>query len=251
MKFGLNKTNSTGWWVLASLVLCCACHHDYLSYNVNQKDGVYMELRDSFLFKFYKRDSIVTDISLRVLGFPRDYDREINIELIDTLTTAEEGIHYRFGDKVVLKAGEIKTYVPLIFYRKKDPDFRGKQVAVGIRLKENKDFQLVPGIGDRPFRAMIAGEIIDRPGWWNDAYLGPFSEVLYNAFMDQFDSLETTNPAIHKTIFDYTLYWGDAINSPKVWTMYEYPMVKFIVHPLFDYYQKNPHPEVNIPTPKY
>lgn len=251
MKLRLYKTNSASWWIVLSLMLCCACHHDYISYDVKQQDGVYMILHDSLLFKFRERDSIVTDIEVHVMGFARDYDREIGIELVDSLTTAEEGIHYWLGDKVVLKAGELGVYVPLTFYRTRDPNFRGKRVTVALQLKESEDFHPVPGMGTKPFRAMIEGEVIERPVWWNEDYLGPYAEVLYKSFMNQFDALETTYPSIYKTISDYTWSWGNSMTSPKVWTVYEYPMVKYVVHPLYDYYQVNPNPEVNIPTPKY
>ena len=253
MKYELYRTHLTGWGIMLGVVLCCACHRDYLSYEVDQRDRVYMTLHDSLEFSFYQRDSTVTDIRICVMGFSRDYDRVIDVELIDSLTTATEGLHYWFKEKAILKAGELETYVPLTFYRKKDPNFnKDKRVAVGIRLKENEYFDLVPGMGTSTFRAIIAGEIIARPVWWNDACLGSFSEVLYKAFMKQYTSLETTNPAVYNTVeSDVGIVASNGIRSPYVWILYEYPIVKFVVHPLYDYYQENPNPEVNIPTPKF
>ena len=65
--------------------------------------------------------------------------------------------------------------------------------------------------------------------------------------MKQLASLETTNPTIYKTLYSYLSGW----NASYIWQNYEYVTVKYIVHPLYDYYQENPHPDVNIPMPKY
>lgn len=255
MKWRLFDTTVVGWWIVSGMVLCCACSHDYLRYDAKQKDRIYMILQDSSVYEFDGvdlQDSMLAGPEIHLLGFPRDYDREIEIELIDSLTTAIKDIHYQLGTKAILKAGELMTNVPLIFYRTRDPELYNKRLSVGFRLKENDYFQLAPGMVPPAFRAILTAEEVTRPVWWNESYLGAYSELLYKKFMNQYVSLETTNPTIYKTIERFVGYmFSNSIQSPRVWNSYEYPMVKFIVHPLYDYFQNNPHPEVNIPTPKY
>lgn len=255
MKQILANRHLTGWIVVLGVILCGACSHDYLRYDVNQKDNVYMILVDSVVRNFNSlnlQDSMQAGPEIHLMGLPRDYDREIEIELIDSLTTAIKDVHYRFENKAILKAGELMTYVPLTFYRTRDPELYKKRLSVGFRLKENTYFGLVPGTTSVPFQVILTSEQVSRPIWWKDAYLGPYSEILYRDFLNQYVSLETTNPSVYKTITAYVGYmFSNSMNSPHVWDNYEYPMVKFIVHPLYDQYQENPHPDVNIPAPKY
>lgn len=242
-------------WILITL-LCGACSHDYLRYDTESKDAIYFVLKkDSFEYKFniYNlQDSMPGGPELHLLGFPRDYDREIDIELVDSLTTATKDLHYRLESKAVLKAGELETRVPLVFYRTKDPNLYDKKLVVAFRIKENEHFNLAPGMVPPVFRSMLVADKAERPVWWSDAYLGDFSEELYSAFMEYFDALETSRPAVYNTVVAYVgPHFTNSINSPKVWSVYEYPIVKYVIHPLYDHYQENPHPDVNIPTPKF
>lgn len=255
MKRRLFNISLVNWCIVTGMVLCGACSHDYLRYDVNQKDGIYFILQDSFEYKFNSvnlQDSMQVGAEIHLLGLPQDYDREIEVELIDSLTTAVKDIHFRFENKAILKAGELETRVSLTFYRTRDPELYTKRLCVGYRVKENEYFRLVPGMVSPTFRAILITEQVARPIWWSNTYLGPYSEGLYKDFMDQYMSLETTNPTIYKTIENFVGYmFSNSINSPNVWDNYEYPMVKFIIHPLYDYYQNNPNPDVNVPRPKY
>ena len=247
---------SINWWIIGGIVLFSACSRDYLRYDTDQKDGVYWTLiGDSLLFGFsstYLVDSSSLDILVRVMGVPRDYDRVVSVELIDSLTTGEENIHYFLGKEAIVKAGEVTTYVPITLYRARDPEMSFKQVSIGFRLKGNEDFELVPGMGgSSPYRVIFYLQQVGRPMWWNNTYLGDFSEELYKTFMNQFASLETTNPTIYKTLSSYAGWDLSDWNAMYIWQNYEYVMVKYIVHPLYDYYQEQPHPDVNIPMPKY
>lgn len=256
MKQMLGNIYLISWIIMSGVILCGACSRDYLRYDVNQKDKIYLILVDSAEYKFNSlnlQDSMQAGPEIHLMGFPQDYDREIEIELIDSLTTAIKDVHYRLGNNVILKAGELMTHVPLTFYRTRDPELYKKRLSVGFRLKENDYFSLVPtGMASTFFRVILTSEQVARPVWWKEAYLGPYSEVLYKDFLNQYVSLQTTNPTIYKTITAYVGYmFSNSMNSPYVWDNYEYPMVKFVVRPLYDYYQKNPHSDVNIPTPKY
>ena len=90
------------------------------------------------------------------MGMPRDYDRAVGVELIDSLTTGEENIHYFLGKEAIVKAGEVETSLPLTLYRNRDPEASFKRVSIGFRLKANEDFDLVPGMGgSAPYRVIL------------------------------------------------------------------------------------------------
>lgn len=244
------------WWTLLGVVLFSACSRDYLRYDVNQKDGIYLVYAsDSIPLGFSSTDvadSMPLDLALQVVGMPRDYDRKVSIVLVDSLTTAEENIHYRLEREAIVKAGEVKTYTPLMLFRNRDPEELSKRIVISFRLQENEDFQLLPGLGGiKPLQVILTVEHVARPIWWNNSYLGDFSEELYRTFMAQYEKLEMTNPSIYETIKNYAGVHLEKPMSQYLWMNYEYAMVKYIVRPLYDYYQENPHPDVNIPTPKY
>lgn len=248
--------NSINWWIILGVVFFSACSHDYLRYDIDQKDGIYWILSgDSLVYGFsstYLQDSTSLNLLVYVMGLPSDHDRKVNVELIDSLTTGEENIHYFLGKEAIVKAGEVTTYLPLTLYRNRDSEMALKQVVIGFRLRESEDFRLVPGLGGySPYRIILRLQKIGRPVWWNNTYLGDFSEELYKAFMNQYASLETTNPTIYDTLVRYAGWDLSGWNAMYIWQNYEYVMVKYVVHPLYDYYQKNPHPDVNIPMPKF
>ena len=252
----MKHINSSNWWIVLGIVLFSACSRDYLRYDTDQKDGIYWAWKgDSTMMSFsttYLVDSMAMEIPIYVMGMPRDYDRKVSVVRVDSLTTGEEGIHYVLKSEAIVKAGEVKTYLPLTLYRNRDPEISFKQVSVGFRLEENDDFQLVPGMGgSAPFKVILLLMKTSTPMWWTNTYLGDFSEELYKAFMNQFARLETTSPTIYESLVAYAGQDLSGWNAMYIWSNYEYVMVKYIVHPLYDYYQENPHPDVNIPTPKF
>lgn len=243
--------------ILIGLIVlsCSACSYDYMVYDTSQKDGIYMILQDSFVYKFDAfnlNDSIVTQHDACVLGMPRDYDRQVKIEIIDSATTAIPGIHFRLGPNTIIKAGEVSGVIDLTLYRTRDAELKNRSVCIAFTMRENESFKIVPGKVTPVFRYIVKAVPIDCPGWWNNDYLGPYSEEVYKSFINRYLSLEQTQPSIFKAINDYCGYWfTNGINSPKMWQRFEYPIVKFIVRPIYDYYLENPHPDANIPEPKY
>lgn len=235
--------------------VCSACSYDYMVYDTSQKDGIYMILQDSFVYKFDAfnlNDSVVTQHEVHLLGMPRDYDRTVKMEIIDSATTAVAGINYRLGPNTIIKAGEVSGYIDLTLYRTRDPELKNRPVCVAFTVRENEYFSVVPGQVTPVFRYLIKAVQVNRPDWWNDNYLGPYSEEVYKSFMNQYMSLEQTQPSIFKAINDFCGYWfSNSINSPKMWQRFEYPIVKFIVRPIYDYYVEHPHSDAQIPEPKY
>ena len=78
------------------IVLMCmtglySCSTDYMAYDVELKDGIYFT-SDSLNYQFgmQKGEDFVYDITVRVLGTPKDHNRVFEVELVADETTAKE-----------------------------------------------------------------------------------------------------------------------------------------------------------------
>lgn len=239
-------------WLLVGLMLCSGCGREYLTYDSKAKDRLYMLDQDTLHFYFDKldlRDSVEMFSDVYVLGMPVDYDRVVNVRIIDSLTTAKEGVHF-FMRNVVIKAGEVTGKISWTFFRTRDPKLEDRCVVVGFCLNKNENFDLLPGQDSCVYYYKIGKYKVDIPAFWNESYLGPYSEGLYAAFLDQYLKLESTNPNVYRIL---TENYGYKLTEAgyNLWGNHEYMVVRYIVHPLYDYYEANPDSEVNIPTPKF
>lgn len=245
-------------WLGLWLILCGGCERNYLTYNPKEKGVVYVQYHEQdrdTLRQYFDAldvmDSIQVSSEIFVMGMPVDYDRVVDVSIVDSLTTAEEYVHFSLG-KVVIKAGEVAGEIPWTLYRTRDPELANHPVLVGFRLNANEYFNLMLGRDTCIYYYQVRMATVDRPNYWDEAYLGPYSEKLYGAFLNQYLELEHTHPSVYKILTDtYSYKFEDAQQTWNLWTRHEYMVVKYIVHPLYDYYQANPAPDVDIPTPKY
>ena len=111
-------------------------------------------------------------------------------------------------------------------------------------IVENENF--IPTMGYIIKLCYVHGEI-SKPSFWYDGIFGPFSPGLLYKFLDQYNSLKETNPEVYEILYGYVgeywniYYWPDAV---------DHLISKFIMTPLYYYYQEHPEPGVVIP-PRY
>ena len=235
---------------LSNLLL--SCHTDYIKYEEN-KDRVYFSQ-----YQYVKGDAsynrfpywdqgnrLTVSRYLNVMGFPADKDREVQVEIVDSLTTAIEGEDFVLSEKFVIPAGKVSSQLPMITWnRREEGDTRSDTLSVGLMIVENENF--IPTMGYIIKLCYIHGEI-SKPGFWYDGIFGPFSPGLLYKFLDQYNSLKETNPEVYEILYGYVgedwniYYWPDAV---------DYLISKFIMTPLYYYYQEHPEPGVVIP-PRY
>ena len=79
--------------VVMSMAGLYSCSTDYMAYDVELKDGIYFA-SDSLNYQFgmQKGEDFAYDMTVRVLGTPKDHDRVFGVELVADETTAKEGI---------------------------------------------------------------------------------------------------------------------------------------------------------------
>ena len=245
-------------WLGLWLILCFGCERDYLTYNPKEKGIVYVQYHEEYkdtLRQYFDaldvNDSVRVSSRIYVMGMPVDYDRMVNVSIVDSLTTAEENVHFSLGE-VVIKAGEVYGKIPWTFYRTRDPELVSHPVLISFRLNANEDFDLMLGRDTCIYYYQVRMATVNKPNYWNETYLGPYSEKLYGAFLDQYLELEHTHPSVYKILTDtYSYKFKNSQKTWYLWGNHEYMVVKYIVHPLYDYYQANPDPDVDIPSPKY
>lgn len=244
-------------FVLSIMGLIVGCHtNDYLAYE-EPKEGIYIAWIEGGVFestlKFDTWDPNETKqdkIRFDIMGFTADVDREISLELVDSLTTAVEGLDYVL-EKVIMPAKKEFVNAAVIRWnrRSEEDDGRPDELTVGLRLVGNEYFNPV-ALGSTTMKLTYLKTTMQAPTWWNEESLGPWSKGLMYKFLEQYNQLEETNPEVFQSIHKYA---GDNFVSALYWPWsVDYLLVKYVVTPLYNYYQKHPEPGVvDIPTPKF
>lgn len=88
---------------------------------------------------FYEGDVMDIDMKLYVMGYPKDYDREVAIEVVSS-NNAEAGKTYELPEKIIMPANDIRCTIPLKVLR--DPDLMKAAKSFRINLKSSDDFEV-------------------------------------------------------------------------------------------------------------
>lgn len=169
-----------GLFLFATLVMLASCSKEK-QLMFSEMTSVYVEASvDSTAYTFATSPvSVVSDtinIPLRIIGTATATDREVTF-VPKAGATAKEGYHYKIG-KVVIKANEFSTSVPVYVYRK--PGLKDSVVRVELELKKNADFNL--GFSDRLDYKLTISDILSKPTIWDaawSAYFGTYSKVKF------------------------------------------------------------------------
>ncbi|SDJ13434.1 protein of unknown function [Pedobacter sp. ok626] len=169
-----------GLILFAALVILASCSKDK-QLMFSEMTSVYVEASvDSTAYTFATSPvSVVSDtinIPLRIIGTAATTDREVTF-VPKPGATAKEGYHYKIG-KVVIKANEFSTSVPVYVYRK--PGLKDSVVRVELELKKNADFNL--GFSDQLNYKITISDILSKPTIWDaawSAYFGTYSKVKF------------------------------------------------------------------------
>lgn len=111
-----------GCAVVCGMAWCClSCEHDYLKYDTQMRDALYFVWPDTSYCSFTAGDPVDTmdyKIYVQVMGLPRGSERSYKIEIIDTNTTAVEGVHYKLSENQIFPADTVKAQMHVILYNR-------------------------------------------------------------------------------------------------------------------------------------
>lgn len=125
------------------------------------------------------KDSVVT-VGIKVTGAPAAEDRPFALKVLDS-STAVAGKHYDIVSPMVIPAGKVTTQLQIKFHRQ--PEMLTTPFQVYLALTANEHFGtdlLVKNLSGGKFvfttwHRVKADDILARPMYWLDTYLGTFS----------------------------------------------------------------------------
>lgn len=220
-----------------------ACKKSELTtYELDDMVYIYKEAfntkRDSAICSFaIKSNSLLVDtvkIAVRIMGTAKNYDREVKLMAVDSVTTAVAGVHYQFLPYVI-KAGAYKADLPVVINR--TADMKTQSFTLTVQVVETKDFK--PGVPNSPVAGNFAGasiryfirmnDYLSKPSNWDsqlNGYFGAFSQVKYKFIIDVTGITEfVTGAAPLMSVGEITYYkafvkskWLDyvAVNGPLI-----------------------------------
>ena len=250
----MNKMKLYVFWGTLILVvgINASCDRDYLAYE-QEKDRIYFMPGSDIgttttIFEDWENsDTKQVAANFYVMGFPSPELRKINLEIVDTLTDAVEGQDYILEKELVMPVNEVSAYIPVITWkRRKEGDTRPDHLQVGLRLVENNHY--LPTMSDT--RIFLYNKTVpQKPWYWKEVVLGPWSPGLMYKIIEQYRSLKTTNVDVYNSIHRFM---GDNFQASYWPSAVEYLVIKYVVTPVYYYYEEHPEPGVVvIPKPIY
>ena len=177
------------------LAFMAACSSEIGTYH--GESGVYFAMRDNVntvnVDTLYRETSslpfIVTDsrdsvfiLRVKILGAVADHDRQVEIKVVDDMSSVVEDDYEALPSSYTLKAGEVYGEIPISFHRM--PSLKGNERSLVVELVENEDFTLpirlwrnsgTEYVNVTRHTIVISDKYVQLPGY-RTGHFGPFSE---------------------------------------------------------------------------
>lgn len=152
---------------LTSVTLNSCDQNDYLQYDENQAyvGFAYPSYgNDSIVYSFALHPNVEEDIvkvPMKLFGYAASQDREVGVEVIESESTAKEGVDFVIEQKR-MEANAYKD--SLIVKIKKSAEVETKDLVVKLRLCGNDLFAAAP-IDAETFRIILTSQLTEPTGW--------------------------------------------------------------------------------------
>ena len=177
------------------LAFMAACSSEIGTYH--GESGVYFAMRDNVntvnVDTLYRETSslpfVVTDsrdsvfiLRVKILGAVADHDRQVEIKVVDDMSSVVEEDYEALSSSYILKAGEVYGEIPISFHRM--PSLKGNERSLVVELVENEDFTLpirlwrnssTEYVNVTRHTIVISDKYVQLPGY-RTGHFGPFSE---------------------------------------------------------------------------
>lgn len=239
------------WMSCAILVaaLIISCSDDDLMYDVYQKRSIYFDRGNTdsdttfFSFVTVEEDSYDYGTRVGVIGKPIGEPQRFVVAVVVDSTTARENEHYAIGE-LLIPADSVWGTLHIRLNR--TGEMLERAFLLYLQFMENEYFR--PAANNRFILSIADGEYT-RPDWWKDADLGTFSSDLFKRILEKYWELEDIRP-VEYAYFEEN-YGRILENAPAWFWSNQYPTlwVKYVLKPVYEYYQDNPTEGVNMPNP--
>lgn len=240
---------------LVAGILLTGCEKtDYMTYDPSFM-GVYFT-EDSTRYSFgvtpLDVETYVMKLPVKIMGTPTKEKRVLKFEVVADSSTAIAGKHYRLPAECVIEADSVNGVLELEIIREELGDVQKWRLMV--ELLENDNFSPLEKVGART--VAIFSNVVEPPAWkdwegnptWPDDKLGPWNPVVWVKFMEFFRKIEETNPMTYQMLVKQL---GPNLENVEYGWPYDYDFTftKYVLIPLYAFFQEHPEYEVEMPNP--
>lgn len=242
-------------WVLASLL--CACEkEDYPVYDVNQKDGIFLDYSESYDSVFYNfgfdmKTEYIYPVRIAVSGMPRDYERTVKLKINSGKYASEDFIaakeaYFDLPTEFTFPKNVVVAELPVKLIR--DPELEDVRAILTFELVESDDFAVR---GHSEFTITFDDKMPKAPLWWNQQsqFVGVFTKLKGQLFFKYFWEMEQENKYFFDKIVDY---WGRNLDQhPYENPCRSYPFAfnMYVFMKMWEYSEAHPELNLNISKP--
>lgn len=152
--------------------LICSCSaddiatfvsEDYLYFNLNQEsDKVFPEIVYTFFFEPEAITAKEFIIPVKIAGRYPVKDLQFTLTPVDSLSTAQEGVHYTIDNSTqTIKSGEAEGQAKITLHRK--PEMKEKEFYVTLQINNSGDILA----GHKPLVKIRITDFFIMPEWWS------------------------------------------------------------------------------------
>lgn len=194
MKYRIQvKRRRAAFWVLGCLSLAVlSCNKDEIDLYQGEAglyfvESQYSSVNDSTSYSFAIQNSEVTSdtvwLPVHIMGSAVMQDRTIELTVVDSLTTAKAGAHYKLLTPYIMPAGAYEEQIGVVLLRNRD--LQDSTYKLGLQLTPSKEFPLGL-VGQRTYLIKM-NDILTKPDNWDVIliyFFGEYSQVKYRFMID-------------------------------------------------------------------
>lgn len=196
--------------IIISLLIFTACQideikpfgeQDYAYFDIDDKDGVLLDknkflMQDySFLLEFDETiESSIINYPTRIAGTAKNYERHHSIQVVDSLTTALQGVHFELLPETEHTISEGSTTGLIKLKLLKTPDMAHEVYQLAIVIVDNDELKAGP-----TNRLILSfHNTMEKPYWWpspqSDLNIGEFTITKCLLWMRFHELLDGSDP---------------------------------------------------------
>lgn len=228
---------------------------DYTSFEVSQS-SIYFP-KDSISYSFgttpYNITTYTLNVPVKIIGTSAKEKRNFQIEIISDRSNAKAGEQYNIPSELVIEIDSVNGIIPVEFIRENLGNDKRWQMC--LHLVATEDFALAKEVGDQII--VNFNNIVEPPTWtdfqgnivWPQNKLGVWNPIVWITFMEYFRKMKETVPATYQKMVE--AYGPNLEHVTYGWPYdFDYAVQKYIMIPMYEYFQQHPELGVDMPNPQ-